>query len=101
VLTGCHVYFATLSAGRIPRVPTWTPSPNISIRPTRIHTTVAIDKIGTNRKNAPLLPRNRAPEEARTTRIITNFHEQAGCQRFTLVTQSNTGNFGQSQRTDK
>jgi hypothetical protein len=45
--------------------------------PSTVPNTVAIDKIGTNRRNAPILPTNRAPEEARKMRMIIIVVEQA------------------------
>ena len=47
--------------GSVFRTPTWAPSPNISISPTP--TMVAIDNNGTKKKNAPMVPTKRAPEE--------------------------------------
>jgi hypothetical protein len=49
----------------------------MSNSPTKIHATVAIDNNGTSKKNAPMLPRNRAPEKANRKRVILALVEQA------------------------
>ena len=43
-------------------VPNCMPRPNIKMSPTSMHTTVASDRRGTYRKNAPMEPRNKAAE---------------------------------------
>jgi hypothetical protein len=68
---------AALSHRNIPWVPTCTPRVNMSNSPTKIHATVAIDNNGTSKKNAPMLPRNRAPEKANRKRVILALVEQA------------------------
>src|SRR5580700_1895682 len=52
-----HICVRPAGSSGISRLPTWRPSPNIRIRPPNRTTTVAIDKIGTNRKNALRLPK--------------------------------------------
>lgn len=59
-------------------VPTWTPSPNIRTNPNRIHTTVARENNGTNKKNAAAVPRNRTPKDARRKRMIINLLKAGG-----------------------
>lgn len=54
-------------------VPNCAPSPNIRISPAKMHTTVASVSRGTYRKNAPTVPKNKAPEARPRKRIIMSF----------------------------